>query len=275
MALNDYKVLGQETSGTYDRLPVVDRTLTTNVATITVGLPSGATHGMAVGDRFDVSSTDQAILNIAAVVSTAPSGTTFTFPRTNANITTSTQTAAFVYKYTNALGKAVSNKVKTSGIATLTTSAAHDFNVGDWITVWINDTAFDGDYIITEVPTTTTFRYVALGANVSTAAVTAGAVAVQKAITVYTVPSGKSAVVSTLTVANNLIHSAYFSAYIVRSGDSATNPPDKSLVFSRSAVDAGESYNATLGYTLTSGDKLVVRASHAGMYFNLFGTELS
>lgn len=275
MALNDYKVLGQETSGTYERLPVVDRTLTSNIATITVGLPSGTSHGMVAGDRFDISSTDQSVLNIAAVVSTAPSGTTFTFPRTNTNITTSAQTAAFVYKYTNAQGKAVSNKVKTSGIATLTTSSDHGFSVGDWVTVWINDTNFDGDYIVSDVPTSTTFRYVALGTNVSTAAVSAGAVAVQKAITVYTVPSGKSAVVSTLTVSNNLIHSAYFSAYIVRSGDSATTPPDKSLVFSRSAVDAGESYNATLGYTLTSGDKLVVRASHAGMYFNLFGTELS
>ena len=275
MALNDYKVLGQETSGTYERLPVVDRTLTTNIATITVGLPSGAAHGMAIGDRFDVSSTDQAILNIAAVVSASPSGTTFTFPRTNANITTSAQTAAFVYKYSNAQGKAVSNKIKTSGIATLTTSSDHGFNVGDWVTVWINDTAFDGDQIITEVTTSTTFKYVALGANVSTAAVTAGAVSVQKAITVYTVPSGKSSVVSTLTVSNNLIHSAYFSAYIVKSGDSATSPLDRSLVFNRSIVDAGESYNATLGYTLTSGDKLVVRASHSGMYFNLFGTELS
>lgn len=276
MALNDYKVLGQVTSGTYERLPVIDRTVTTNVATITVGIPAGTGgHGLAAGDRFDVAGTDTAALNIRAVVSASASGTTFTFPRTNANVTTSTQTSAFVYRYSNGLGNTVTNKAKTSGIATLTTGTAHGMNIGDWISVWINDTAFDGDYIITAVPSSTTLSYIALGANVTSAAVSVGAIAVQKAIQVYQVPSGDQSVISTLVVSNSLTHAGYFSAYIVKAGDSLATPADKTLVFNRIAVDAAESYNATLGYTLNAGDSLMVRASHAGMHFNLFGTELS
>jgi hypothetical protein len=275
MALNAYKVLGQVTSGTYEKLPVVDRTLTSNIATVTVGLPSGSGHGMEVGDRFDVSGTDQSSINISGVVSASASSTTFTFPKTASNITSSAQTAAYVYRYSNGLGKAVSNKEKSSGVATLTTSSDHGFNEGDWVTVWINDTAFDGDFIITEVPSSTTFKYIALGSNVSSTADTDGAVSVQPALTVYTAGSGKSAVISTLTVSNSLTHDGYFSAYIVKSGESSTSPADKSIVLNRVTVDPGESYNATLGYTLAAGEKLVVRASHTGMYFNLFGTELS
>ena len=162
-------------------------------------------------------------------------------------------------------------------MATLTSAVAHGLAAGDWITAWLNDTNFDGDAIVHDVPNATTFRYVRVGANVSSAAIAAStaAVAVQKAITVYTVPASTQAVVSTLTVANNLTHAGYFSAYIVPAALSATAPPDRTIVFHRIAVNAGESYNATLGYTLGAGDRVVVPGSHAGMHFNLFGTELS
>jgi len=276
MALNDYKILGQQTSGIYERWPVIDRTLTSNVATVTLGFPyGGSNHGFVAGDRFDLNGLDQSILNFRGVVSASPSFNTFSFPRTNANLTTSTQTSAFVYKYANGQGNTITNKAKASGVATLTTATSHNFNVGDWITVYINDTLFDGDFIVSSTPSANTFSYVSLGSNVTSAAVSSGAVAVQKAITLYTVPSGDQAVCSTMVVSNNLTHSAYFSLYAVVSGDSATTPPDKSIISNRTIVAAGESYNMTLGHTLSAGDKMVFRASHAGMFFTMFGTELS
>jgi hypothetical protein len=273
MALNNYKVLGQSTSGTYAMLPISSVSLTSNFATIN----TGADHGMVAGDLFDISATTQSILNIRGVVAAAPTTSSFQFSRTNANIASIAQTTAYLYKYANAAGLVVIGKEKTSGMAKITTATTHGLGVGDWVTVWINDTAFDGDAMVYDIPDASSFRYILLGTNVATTAVSAStaAVAVQKAISVYTVPAGTQAVCSTLTVANNLTHSGYFSVYIVKAGDSVTAPPDKSLVSFRIAVDAGESYNMTMGHTLAAGDRVVVRASHAGMHFNLFGTELS
>lgn len=273
MALNEYKILGQVTSGTYQILPISSVALTSNIATIT----TGTAHGIVAGDLFDISATNQSILNIRGVAASAPTTTTFTFPRTTGNIGATAQTAAYLYKYSNASGAVVTNKVKAGGMATLTTSAAHGLAVGDWVTVWINDTNFDGDYVVYDAPTTTTFRYVAVGNDVATTAVTSGtaAVASQKATTVYTVPANRSTICSTLNCANNLTHAGYFSVYIVKSGDSLTSPADKTILHHRVAVISGETFSITMGHTLAAGDSIVVRASHAGMHFNLFGTELS
>lgn len=273
MAFNNYKILGQRTSGTYELLPINNIALTSNIATITTPIA----HSLVAGDRFDINSTTQSILNVRAVVASAPTTTTFTFARTNANITSASQNTAYLYKYANALGKTVTNKVKTSGVVTLTTGAAHGFVAGDWVNVWVNDTGIDGDFIVYDAPTTTTFRYMNIGADIATTAITAStaAVAVQPALTVYTVPASRMAVCSTLSISNSLTHSAYFSVYVVQSADSITTPPDKSIVAHRIAVDAGESYNFTMGWSLDAGEDVVVRASHAGMYFSLFGSELS
>jgi hypothetical protein len=254
-------------------LPISAVSLTTNFATIN----TGADHGMQPGDLFDISSTNQSILNIRGVAASVPTTDSFQFLRTNANIGSTAQTNASVYTYKNNLGQIIIGKEKTNGMAKLTTVVNHNLEVGDWVTVWLNDTNFDGDVIVYDIPDATSFRYIDLGANVTNAAISpsTAAVAVQRAINVYTVPAASQAVVSTLTVSNNLTHSGYFSVYIVKSGDSFTSPPDKSIVFNRIGVNSGESYNATLGYTLNAGDRVVVRASHAGMHFNLFGSELS
>lgn len=273
MALNTYKVLGQSTSGKYQMLPIASVSLTSNFATVELG----ADHGIQPGDLVDINATNQSVLNIRTVAASTPTTSQFQFLRTNANIASSAQTSAFAYTYANNLGQIIITKAKTNGMATLTSVVNHNLAVGDWITVYLNDTNFDGDAIIYDIPDATSFRYVKLGPNVSSSAIapSTAACAVQRAINLYTVPSASSAVVSTLAVANNLTHSGYFSAYVVKSGDSATSPPDKSIIFNRIAVDPGESYNATLGYTLAAGDRVVVRASHAGMHFNLFGSELS
>lgn len=269
MALNAYKVLGQNASGTYETLPITNVAVTSNVATIT----TGADHGLANGDLVDINGSTVTALNIRVPVSVG-SGTTFTFPVTNGD-TSAAQTSAYVNVYQNSLGDTVTNKAKSDGYATLTTGSAHNFNVGDWITVELNDSAFDGDFVITSVPTTTTLTYVKVGSNVTSAAVTAGAVSANQPIELYSPAAGKSAVCSTLSISNALDHSCYFSAYVVVNGDSIQTPPQKALIANKIIVDAGETYSLTMGYTLGAGESLVVQASHAGMYFNLFGTELS
>jgi hypothetical protein len=269
MALNTYKVLGQQTSGTYETFPITTAAVTSNVATVT----TGADHGLSDGDLVDINGCSITALNIRVPVTVA-SATTFTFPVTNGN-TSSAQTSAYVNVYKNGLGNTVTNKEKSSGYATLTTGSDHGLEVGNWITVEINDAEFDGDFEITSIPSTTTLTYVKVGSNVASSAVSNGAVSANNAINLYTAGSEKSAVCSTLSVSNTLDHTCYFSAYTVLSTDSKTNPPAKSMIANRIVLDAGETYSMTMGYTVGTGESFIVKGSHGGMNFNIYGTELS
>jgi len=66
---------------------------------------------------------------------------------------------------------AVNNKALTSNVATLTTSDAHGFAVGDVVGVSGVDSTFDGDFTVVAIPTTTTFTYAKTASNVTSAAV--------------------------------------------------------------------------------------------------------
>jgi len=61
----------------------------------------------------------------------------------------------------------INNKALTSNVATLTTTAAHRLAPGMEITVAGVDATFNGDYVITTVPTATTFTYAKTATNVA------------------------------------------------------------------------------------------------------------
>lgn len=65
------------------------------------------------------------------------------------------------------LTKTVSNRALASNIVTLTTSAAHGFSAGQTVVVGGIDSVFNGTYVITTVPTATTFTYAKTGSNTS------------------------------------------------------------------------------------------------------------
>jgi len=65
----------------------------------------------------------------------------------------------------------VNNKELATNVATLTTSAAHGFAVGDIVGVSGVDSTFDGEFTVVAVPTTTTFTYAKTASNVTSAAV--------------------------------------------------------------------------------------------------------
>jgi len=67
--------------------------------------------------------------------------------------------------------KAVTNKVITANIATLT-AAAHGFVVGETVFVSIGDAAFDGFRVVATVPDANNFTFVSGTATVGTAATT-------------------------------------------------------------------------------------------------------
>jgi hypothetical protein len=67
----------------------------------------------------------------------------------------------------------ISNIALTDNVATITTSAAHNLLVGDRVTVAgisAPNTALNGTYAITTVPSTTTFTYAKTNANITSAA---------------------------------------------------------------------------------------------------------
>lgn len=75
--------------------------------------------------------------------------------------------------------KTVTNKARTSGVVTLTTGSAHGFEVGQSVTVSGVESALNGTFTITAVPTATSFRYAKAGDDVASAAVSPAGSAVR------------------------------------------------------------------------------------------------
>ena len=83
------------------------------------------------------------------------------------------------YEWFDDKSTVVTNKSRTSGIATLTTGSAHGFEIGQQVTVANVDTDLNGTYTITNVPTATTFTYSKTGDDIASASVSVGGTAVR------------------------------------------------------------------------------------------------
>jgi hypothetical protein len=68
--------------------------------------------------------------------------------------------------------RTISNVALTSNVATITTASAHGYSTGDSVTVDASNNVFDGSYSITTVPTSTTFTYAKVNADVTSAVAT-------------------------------------------------------------------------------------------------------
>jgi hypothetical protein len=272
MGLNTYKVLGQVNTGAVGSLPVSTVALTSNVATLTTSVA----HGLKVGDRVYVLGNSNSILNGSVLVASVPTTTTFTYPRTNANIPSAATTTTSITKLSVPVGLAITNKVKTNGMATLTMSSTSAITAGDRIDVYINDANFDGSgFLVYDVPTGTTLRYMYIGTDVATAAVTSGALSSYAPTTIYTVPVAKEAIASQIIV-NNVNYaglSARFSLNLVLSGESGQ--PAKSVLIPFTDIQDGEIISFTLGASFSGGDKLVLVPNNPGISMTVMGTEIS
>lgn len=272
MALNSYKILGQINTGAVATIPVTNHALTSNVVTLTTPVA----HTLKAGDRAYIVGNTNTVLNGNYLVASVSSSANFTYPRTNANIASAATTSTTLTTLSTPIGLAVTNKVKASGLATLTVSSTTGIVAGDYIDVYINDAAFDGTGIrVYDVPGATTLRYVSVGADVATAAVTSGALSAYAAQNIYTVPSGREAIAASITV-NNLTGTGLagrFALYLVLSGETGT--PDKSRLLPWTDLIDGEMMNLTLGVSMSAGDRLVMRGLLPGISATATGTELS
>jgi hypothetical protein len=89
---------------------------------------------------------------------------------------------------------------------------------------------------------------------------------------VYTVGSGKSAVISTITVCNRAASSATYRIAIRVAGATIAN---EDYIVYDSTVPANDTINLTIGVTLAATDVVTVYASTANFSFNLFGAEIA
>ena len=89
---------------------------------------------------------------------------------------------------------------------------------------------------------------------------------------VYTVGSGKSAVVSTITVCNRAASSATYRIAIRIAGGTIAN---EDYIAYDATVTANDTISLTLGVTLAATDVVTVYASTANFSFNIFGSEIS
>jgi hypothetical protein len=88
---------------------------------------------------------------------------------------------------------------------------------------------------------------------------------------VYTVGSGKSAVVSTVTVCNRAATAATYRIAIRVAGSALSN---EEYIAYDATVPANDTIALTLGITLAATDVVTVYGSSANLSFNLFGSEI-
>ncbi len=79
----------------------------------------------------------------------------------------------------------ITNKAKTSSVATLTTSANHGLSAGEYVGIFNVDDTFDGTYVITGTPTSTSFTYALVSASVASASVASTATYKNAQVKIY------------------------------------------------------------------------------------------
>jgi hypothetical protein len=91
--------------------------------------------------------------------------------------------------------------------------------------------------------------------------------------TLYTVPAGYSAVVSTIAITNQAGSSGTYRIAVRPAADASTT--QKHYIVYGATVAASDSILLTLGLTLATGDVVRVYASSANMSFSAFGSEIN
>jgi hypothetical protein len=181
------------------RFNISNKAITTNLATITTSAAHGITQVGTIVTIQGVDSTHDGTWAINSI----PSGTTFTYVSTTATQSSTAVSPVGTATFNSAVvaGQTVTNKVVQNYVATLTTTAAHGFSVGDMVYVTLGDTIYDGTQVqIIAVPSTTTFSYIVTTQTSATTAITQGAVGKYPAG--YTVPASTTTIATNILVAN-------------------------------------------------------------------------
>ena len=90
--------------------------------------------------------------------------------------------------------------------------------------------------------------------------------------TLYTVPEGNSAIISTLNVCNLSLSNVVFRIAVVKGG--VTPTPSNSYIAFNTALPPQDAIGLTLGMTMDATDIVQVHSIQGNVSFNLFGSEI-
>jgi hypothetical protein len=158
--------------------------LTSNVATVTMS----SHHGFIVGDRFKLRDCTDSVFNITdGIVTVVVSDTAFSYAVTNANIGSKADTTGKLYHDIAELTtddarywqdyRETTQRVRSSNVSTLTTSAVHGLSSGNTVTISaMGDATYNATDVQVTVVDTTHFSYPNTGTDESITADTAGVI---------------------------------------------------------------------------------------------------
>jgi len=89
---------------------------------------------------------------------------------------------------------------------------------------------------------------------------------------VYTVGSGKQAIISTISVCNRAASAA---TYRIAIRPNAATLANEHYIVYDGTIPLSDTINLTIGITVDAADVITVYASSANLSFNLFGTEIA
>jgi len=156
------------------------RIINSQRSSTTATITTSANHGFLVGDSVTISGTNgNSALHGTYIITAVPTATTFTYTTTTSGTITSaadTGTATVFGLAPSTNTKNISNSERTGTTALITTSASHDFAVGDVVTIagTNGNTSLHGTYTITGVPSNTTFTYTTTTSGTITSAADTG-----------------------------------------------------------------------------------------------------
>jgi len=221
----------------YNRI-VTNRALTSNVVTITTSVA----HGFEAGDTVTVN-IGNAVFDGTYVISTTPTATTFTYPKTNPNVAAAAVSGTVIKQIPS---------VSSSG------------------TITYLDQAFNGTFAVSSDPTTTTLTYPAPGPNLTSGSATITATHVPWKIA-YTCPEDTAAIFSTIMLCNQ---SEVFAKYQLAISDDTT-PLKENLFVYNDGIVPNESIAHTTGITVDDTKKYLLFASdQVDVSCSVFGSEI-
>jgi hypothetical protein len=152
---------------------VTTAALTSNLVTLTFGSNHGLTQ---VGTLINVQGVGTAYDGLFPVY-TFPGLNTATYVVTNANIGSAavTPNGSAIFNSLVTVGGSISNVAVVNNIAIITTGSAHGLNIGDIVRVNVGQTATDGTYVVTAIPSTTLFTYTSATTTLASTAISQGA----------------------------------------------------------------------------------------------------
>jgi uncharacterized protein YpmB len=159
---------------------VVNRQLSANVATITVGSTDGTTnanHNFIVGENVLISGLGAAFDGVYSILS-IPSSTTFTYSKERLT------------------SKFVTVKSRSSNTSTITTSFTHGLSASEQVTISGVD-GFNGTFTVTAILSANSFSFAQTGGNLNPTAVSNGKLVVNKRLVTKRKRQGNVATITT------------------------------------------------------------------------------